>query len=155
MPLLAKIQSGGQTGADRAALDWAIEHHIAHGGWCPKSRRAEDGPLDARYQLNETPSANYLQRTEWNIRDSDGTMVFSIAEHLTGGSLKTLELAIKHRKPHLHLSAASKASAASELKQWIQQNHIRVLNLAGPRASKEPKVADFVIATLDAALTPP
>lgn len=155
MPLLAKIQSGGQTGADRAALDWAIEHHIAHGGWCPKSRRAEDGPLDARYQLNETPSANYLQRTEWNVRDSDGTVVFSIAEHLTGGSLKTLELAIKHRKPHLHLSAASKASAASELKQWIQQNHIRVLNLAGPRASKEPKVADFVIATLDAALTPP
>ena len=155
MALLARIQSGGQTGADRAALDWAIEHHIPHSGWCPKGRRTEDEPLDARYQLNETPRPSYLQRTEWNVRDSDGTVVFSIGEHLTGGSLKTLELAIKHRKPHLHLSAASKANAASELKKWIQQNHIRVLNVAGPRASKEPKVADFVIATLDAALTPP
>jgi hypothetical protein len=155
MEVLARIQSGGQTGADRAALDWAIKHHIPHGGWCPKGRRAEDGPLDACYQLKETPSANYLQRTEWNVRDSGGTVVFSIGEHLTGGSLKTMELAIKHRKPHLHLSAASKDHAASELIQWIQQNNIRVLNVAGPRASKEPKVAEFVIAVLDAALTPP
>jgi hypothetical protein len=154
MALLTAIQSGGQTGTDRAALDWAIKHHIPQGGWCPKGRRAEDGALDGRYQLQETPSANYLQRTEWNVRDSDGTVVFSIGEHLTGGSLRTLELAIKHRKPHLHLSAASKANASSELKQWIQQNNIRVLNVAGPRASKEPKVAEFVIAVLDAALRP-
>ena len=78
-------------------------------------------------------------------------MIFSLAEHLTGGSLKTLELAIKHRKPHLHLSA-SKANAAQELKKWIQQNNIRVLNVAGPRTSKEPEVAAFVISTFDQAL---
>jgi predicted Rossmann fold nucleotide-binding protein DprA/Smf involved in DNA uptake len=148
-----KIVSGGQTGADRAALDWAIKHGIPHGGWCPKGRRAEDGPIDAKYQLQETPSPNYPQRTEWNVRDSDGTVVFSIGERLSGGPLKTLEFAIKHRKPHLHLPA-SKDNAASELKKWMQQNNIRVLNIAGPRASKEPEVAAFVITTLDSALKP-
>ena len=147
-----KIISGGQAGANRAALDWAIKHGISHGGWCPKGRKSEDGPIDAKYQLLETPSGNYLQRTEWNARDSDGTVIFSIGEHLTGGSLKTVAFAIKHRKPHLHLSAARKDNAAQELKKWMQQNHIRVLNVAGPRASKEPEVAGFVISTLDQAL---
>ena len=139
-----KIISGGQTGADRSALDWAIENGIPHGGWCPKGRRAEDGPIDARYQLKETPSSDPVQRTEWNVVDSDGTVIFSIGERLSEGSLKTLEFAVKHRKPHLHLSAASKESAATELKKWIEQNNIRVLNVAGPRASKEPEVAGFV-----------
>jgi len=58
-----KIVSGGQTGADRAGLDWAINNSISHGGWCPKGRKAEDGPIDGRYQLQETPSSNYSQRT--------------------------------------------------------------------------------------------
>ena len=74
-----KIISGGQTGADRAALEFAIKQGIPHGGWCPKGRRSEDGQIDAKYQLQETPSSNYLQRTEWNVRDSDGTVIFSIA----------------------------------------------------------------------------
>ncbi len=63
-----KIVSGGQTGADRAALDFAIAHGIPQGGWCPKGRKAEDGPIPDRYQLKETPSDNYAQRTEWNVR---------------------------------------------------------------------------------------
>lgn len=94
-----KIVSGGQTGADRAGLDWAIKHGIPYGGWCCKGRRSEDGSIPSQYQLQETPSTNYLQRTEWNVRDSDGTVIFSLAERLSGGSLKTLEFAIKHRKP--------------------------------------------------------
>ena len=97
--MLQKIISGGQTGVDRAALDFALARGIPHGGWCPKHRRAEDGPIDGRYQLKETPSANYVQRTEWNARDSDGTVVFSIGAILTGGSKKTVELARKHRRP--------------------------------------------------------
>jgi hypothetical protein len=148
-----KIISGGQTGADRAALDWAVENGIPHGGWCPKGRRAEDGPIDSRYQLKETPSSDSVQRTEWNVRDSDGTVIFSIGERLSEGSLATLEFAVKHRKPHLHLSAASKGNAASELRQWIEQNNIRVLNVAGPRASKEPQVAGFVKEVLDKVCT--
>ena len=75
---VTKFVSGGQTGADRAALDWAIEHKFEHGGWCPLGRLAEDGPIDPKYELTETPTAEYAQRTEWNVRDSDGTVIFSI-----------------------------------------------------------------------------
>jgi len=138
-----KVVSGGQTGADRAALDWAIENGIPRGGWCPKGRKAEDSPIDGKYQLKEAPSSDYSQRTEWNVRDSDGTVILSIGEHLTGGSANTLEFAIKHRKPHLHLSATSRNNAASELKKWLQQNNIRVLNIAGPRVSKESEIAQL------------
>jgi hypothetical protein len=131
-------------------LDFAIEHGIPHGGWCPKGRRAEDGPLNGRYQLKETPSSNYLQRTEWNARDSDGTVVFSIAGVLTGGSKKTVELARKHGRPGLHLSKAGGASAAqAALRRFIAEHGIRVLNVAGPRASKEPEVGAFVREVLE------
>ena len=76
---IEKIVAGGQTGADIAALDFAIERSIPHGGWCPLGRKAEDGTIDPRYTLKETPSSGYVQRTEWNVRDSDGTVGFSIA----------------------------------------------------------------------------
>src|ERR1039457_5001154 len=89
------IRSGGQTGADRAALDWAMKNGVPYVGWCPKGRKAEDGPLDERYQLTETPSSEYVQRTEWNVRDADGTVIFSIAKTLTGGSRLTADYAKK------------------------------------------------------------
>ena len=98
MDAALKIVSGGQTGADRAALDWAIAHGIPHGGWCPRGRKAEDGRIDGRYQLQETPSSSYTLRTERNVHDSDGTVVFSVAAVLTGGSMKTVRLARKHRE---------------------------------------------------------
>jgi Circularly permutated YpsA SLOG family len=83
---IPKIVSGGQTGADRAALDWALSRRIECGGWCPKGLKAEDGEIAKRYPLIETPSAAYLQRTEWNVRDTGGTVIFSIGKELTGGS---------------------------------------------------------------------
>jgi hypothetical protein len=106
MKPFSKIVSGVQTGADRAALDWALAPGVPCGGWCPKDRKAEDGPIDARYPLKETSSASYIQRTEWNVRDSDATILFSIEPTLTGGSLRTMEFARKHRRVHLHLCAA-------------------------------------------------
>jgi hypothetical protein len=142
------IVSGGQTGADRAALDWAIEHGIRHGGWCPKGRRAEDGPIDARYPLKETPSPDSIQRTEWNARDSDGTVVFSIEEVLTGGCKETVEFAQKHGKPVLHLIRNGPASPELALRRFIQDHGIKVLNVAGPRASNEPEVGVFVLEVL-------
>ena len=145
--------SGGQTGADRAALDFAIAHGIQHSGWCPKGRKAEDGPIGNRYQLRETPSSNYVQRTEWNVRDSDGTVVFSIEPVLTGGSKKTVELGRQYGKPCLHVSAQDGRDKAQEqLRDFIRQHAIHVLNVAGPRASKEPDVGAFVAETLGLAL---
>src|SRR4029077_925972 len=98
-----KIVSGGQTGADRAALDWAIARGIPHGGWCPKGRRAEDGIIAPSYKLHKTPSIHYVERTEWNVRDSDGTIIFTVRTTLSGGSLKTAEFARKYGRPWLHV----------------------------------------------------
>jgi len=146
---LSKIVSGGQTGADRMALDWAIWHDIPHGGWCPKGRKAEDGPIADQYALMETPSATYLQRTEWNVRDSDGTVIFTLSGKLTGGSKRTVAFAEKHNKPWLHLPSCGSYAPAVELSRFISGNKIHVLNVAGTRASKEPEVAAFVKKVLE------
>jgi hypothetical protein len=150
--VLQKIISGGQTGADRAALDFAIAHHIPHGGWCPCKRLAEDGAIGAHYQLNETPDSGYAQRTEWNVRDSDGTVIFSIAATLTGGSGHTAEVARQDRKPCLHLSRDRDGEAAArKLLDFVTRHKIKVLNVAGPRESEEPAVADFAREILEQA----
>jgi hypothetical protein len=128
--------SGGQTGADRAALDWALKRGLAYGGWCPKGRKAEDGVIDAQYPLRESSSGSYLQRTEWNVRDSDGTVVFSLAPQLAGGSLKTVEFARKHNRPLIHVSAVD-PDPAGRLQRFLEDNVIDTLNIAGPRKSKE------------------
>ena len=104
-----KIISGGQTGADRAALDVAIELGVPHGGWIPKGRLTEEGSLPAKYQLKEMPTASYPKRTEQNILDSDGTLIVSHG-NLAGGSALTRKLAKKHQRPWLHIDPR-KASA--------------------------------------------
>jgi hypothetical protein len=145
-----KIVSGGQTGADRAALDWALAHHLPHGGWCPKGRWAEDGPLKRRYLLQETPSSNPAQRTEWNVRDSDGTVIFSNRTTLSGGSRLTAKFARDYQKPWLHLHSHS-SNPATALKKFIRHHKIKLLNIAGPRASQAPQVGEFVKMILDQA----
>ena len=145
-----KIISGGQTGADRAALDWAIDNGIPHGGWCPAGRLAEDGVIDSKYNLRETSKADYLQRTEWNVRDSDATVIFSIKADLMGGSLATQKLADKHLKASLHLtSLQSPVENATQLRGFIRKHEIKVLNIAGPRASGEPELRPLVQTVLD------
>ena len=84
-------------------LDWAIWHDIPHGGWCPRFRKAEDGKIPDQYKLTETPKSDYVQRTEWNVRDSDGTLIFSLSDKLSRGSAKTAFLCEKHGKPFLHV----------------------------------------------------
>ena len=151
--LLSKIVSGGQTGADRAALDWAIGSGIPHGGWCPKGRKAEDGALDPRYGLTETPSEDYSQRTEWNVRDSDGTAVFSVRRELRGGSLLTVELAALYNKAVIHLRQEDeRTNHARELRSFIKEFGISILNIAGPRESEEPGIYQFVSRILEHAL---
>ena len=100
--MLTKIISGGQTGADQAALDIAIKLNIPHGCWIPKGRLTENGPLPGKYQLQEMPSGSYPKRTEQNVIDSDGTVIFSQGK-LTGGSALTGKTAEKHARPWLHL----------------------------------------------------
>lgn len=150
---IIKIISGGQTGADRAGLDVAIALNIAHGGWCPKGRRALDGALDSKYLLDETPSKDYPQRTEWNARDSDGTIIFTISSLLSGGSLKTRTLAEKHKNPVLHI-CQSTPEPAKRVREFIELHSINTLNVAGSRESKEPGVYKWTEEILKAALAP-
>jgi hypothetical protein len=127
-----------------------LSRGIECGGWCPKGRKAEDGRIAAKYPLIETPSANYVQRTEWNVRDTGGTVILSIEHELTGGSRKTAEFAVKHNKPCLHLYPGHE-NAAQALRDFVADNEIAALNVAGPRASKEPQVGKFVNEILEAA----
>ncbi len=148
------IVSGGQTGADRAALDFAIEHDIPHDGWCPRGRPAEDGTIPRVYELEETRSRKYSQRTEWNVRDSDATVVFSVAPNPAGGTALTLAVARRLEKPYLHLcrETSNVAESAARLIAFIAEHQVARLNIAGPRASQEPDVAAFVRDVLQAAL---
>jgi hypothetical protein len=139
--MIVKIISGGQSGVDRAALDVAIRLAIPHGGWVPKGRLAEDGPLADTYHLRETPTAVYAERTEKNVMDSDGTLIISRGA-LTGGSDYTREMALKQGRPWLHVDLEVTAAfrAALTISEWISKNDIHVLNVAGPRASKDPNI---------------
>jgi len=150
-----KIVSGGQTGADRAALDFAIANDLPHGGWCPRGRKAEDGEIPPFYKLQETVSEEYIVRTERNIHDSDGTVIFTISGALSGGCRDTAALATRLKKPWMHISQVEAVDPAQELQLFLKAHAIKVLNVAGSRASKEPRIADFVRQVLTRVFGPP
>jgi hypothetical protein len=143
--MIKKIISGGQTGADRAALDVAIKLGIPHGGWIPKGRITEEDPLSDKYQLQEMPTGSYPKRTEQNVIDSDGTLIISHGS-LTGGSAYTRKMAMKHSKPwfHVDLDKTPTFHAGILIEDWITKNGIETLNVAGPRASKDPQIYGLV-----------
>ena len=135
----ARIISGGQTGVDRAALDVAIELGIPHGGWCPKGRRAEDGTIPARYRLDATETSDYAFRTERNVLDSDGTLIF-YRTVLRGGTALTAQLAQQHGKP-CFLFDIDQPEEPETVWRWLRENTVRTLNVAGPRESQNPGIA--------------
>lgn len=151
--LVARIVSGGQTGADRAALDWARSRGVDHGGWCPKGRLAADGPLPAHYELFETESAGYRQRTKLNVRDSDASLIFNIGE-LDGGTLQTMRFAQTLSKPHMvvQLDEPSREDAVARVRAWLTEGTFAALNVAGPREEKRPGIYATVTSVLDRCL---
>lgn len=150
--MVRKIVSGGQTGADRAALDFAMEWNIPHGGWIPKGRTAEDGVLPEKYRLREMNSADYARRTEQNVIDSDATLIFSHGR-LTGGSLLTQKMALKHGRPclHINLLETNAFSATQSVHAWIKEKGVDVLNVAGPRESQDKRIYRATFNILEAA----
>jgi hypothetical protein len=133
-----RIVSGGQTGVDRAALDAAVECGLQSGGWCPRSRIAEDGTIPAQYLLRETPSDRYRQRTGWNVRDSDATLILVRCFPLRGGTLLTRNIAEQLQRP-VFICLLQETSPETVL-QWIKETGVEVLNVAGPRESSEPGI---------------
>jgi len=154
--MIKKIVSGGQTGADRAALDVAVEYGIPHGGWIPRGRKTEDGRLSEKYHLKEIQSISYPRRTELNVIDSDGTLIISHG-NLSGGSAYTLEMAKKHKRPcvHIDLNEISEYKAVEIIKYWTDVKGIETLNVAGARASEDPEIYEVTKNLLKSVLYPP
>ncbi|CAF1517121.1 unnamed protein product [Adineta steineri] len=144
--MLKKIVSGGQTGVDRSALDAAIQVNYEYGGWCPRGRRAEDGIIDSiKYaNLQETSTDHYPQRTEFNVRDSDGTLIILLdSENTMGrGTKLTVNIAKKRGKPLLIVCLNEEDNSINQAKviEWLSTNKIEILNVAGPRESTTPGV---------------
>ena len=136
--MIEKIVSGGQTGVDRGALDAALELGVPCGGWCPAGRRAEDGVIPDHYPLQETASRNYNKRTTLNARDSDATLILNQGE-LEGGTAYTLEVIKRLNKPCLVIDPEDPV-AYGEIRAWLEQSDVKVLNVAGPRESKRPSI---------------
>jgi hypothetical protein len=139
--MLEKIISGGQTGVDRAALDAALEKGFPCGGWCPAGRKSEDKRIPPRYPLIETRSEKYEPRTEKNVLDSDGTLIITAGKP-EGGTLLTVQLARKHERPCFLADVDREASSEiiPRILEWLRVENIEILNVAGPRASKNPDI---------------
>jgi hypothetical protein len=134
-----QIISGGQTGVDRGALDAALEAGAACGGWCPAGRRAEDGVIDARYPLTPLAAREYAARTRRNVEDSDATLVICYGAP-EGGTALTLGWCRRLGRPHVLIDAArlDAQAALAMLREFVRERRITRLNVAGPRASKQP-----------------
>ncbi len=142
--MLKQIISGGQTGADRAALDAALNCQLPHGGCCPQGRLAEDGAIPAHYQLREI-DGSYRARNKQNVANADGSAIF-YQRYLSGGTEQTLAFCLQSKKPYklIDIDNLTPALAAEALSRFITDYQITVLNVAGPRHSRCPVMYDFV-----------
>lgn len=133
-----KIISGGQSGVDRSALDFAIQHTIPHSGWCPRNRWAEDGQIPAIYNLTETLEDNPEFRTLKNVISSDASLIIfkGVKDE---GSLKTIEFCKQQHKLFFEFDFSKKVDK-KEFNDWLSLNQIRILNIAGPRESNSPGI---------------
>ena len=140
-----KIISGGQSGVDRAALDFALQYEISCGGWCPKGRLAEDGVIDQNYPLKEAPDSSYFTRTNLNVRDSDGTLIL-YQRKMDEGTKLTHELAEQLDKPIVLIELTNNHDInIQKARFWITSNQIKILNIAGPRESNCKGIYDKAI----------
>lgn len=156
-----KIVSGGQTGVDRTALRVAISLGIQHGGWCPPGRESEDGPIDKKFNLKETPKERSDKaqevprslRTEWNVRDSDGTLILTTERApYDPGTEWTIKAAGLYDKPMLIINPKDKESA-NQVSLWLKENQIKTLNVAGPTEKSIPGIGEMIFVFLQSVLT--
>ncbi|MCI0641796.1 MAG: putative molybdenum carrier protein [Gemmataceae bacterium] len=150
-PRSIKIISGGQTGVDRAALDAALELGLECGGFCPKGRRAENGPIPKRYKLEETATEHYPERTKANVLAADATLILT-RDKPDGGTALTLRLAKKHKKPVKTVNLM-RPLPPQAVRRWIADKGVSILNIAGPRESTQRGIHNQALKFLKLVLT--
>lgn len=147
---LTMLISGGQTGVDRAALDFALARGIACSGWCPKGRRAEDGEIPARYPLREANTELYQQRTRLNVKDSDATLIITDGKRSRGTEL-TMKCAGLYAKPVMVAEKADRKTI-EQLTTWLNRVSPQILNVAGPRGSESSAIYQLTQKILEKSL---
>ena len=148
--VLKKIITGGQAGVDRGALDAALESGFPCGGWCPEGRKAEDGKIPGQYPVQELKGAGYKERTLKNVMESDGTVIIYF-DFPSGGTEATILFCIREKTPYLLIDGneMSSSRASERLIEFIEINHIAILNVAGPRASQNAAAYEYTKNTLN------
>jgi len=151
--MLKKIISGGQVGADQAALDAAIKYNFPHGGWIQKGRKTQSGTLPDKYHLKEMFVSGFKERIEENVIKSDGTVIISHG-NLTGGADYSQKMTEKHNRPCLHidLSRTPAFMASSEINTWIIENDIEIMNVTGSRASEDSDIYKDTVYIIEGAI---
>jgi hypothetical protein len=147
MLMIGKVISGGQTGADRGAIEAALKAGFAYGGLVPKGRLAEDGCVPAKFTaMEEADTEDYRFRTRWNAEHSDATLILAFSDQLEGGTQRTRQYCMNVRKPVFVDNPAEPKMDGDQLAvfKWLAKVSKKiggrpiVLNVAGPRESKEP-----------------
>jgi hypothetical protein len=149
-----KIISGGQTGVDRAALDVALKHGIACGGWVPAGRLDEFGRIPDRYPVRQLDHGGFAERTLQNIKHSDGSVIIYCGAP-AGGTRQTIQFCIAQKCPHLLLDAADIPAerAAAVIAEFVRQQSIATLNVAGPRQTEWTGGYGYAFRALDVFLS--
>ncbi|CUJ91067.1 Putative molybdenum carrier [Ruegeria denitrificans] len=145
-----KIVSGGQTGVDMAALEFARQNGLPYGGWVPKGRMNEDGRIPSQFKsLTETASEDVAERTRCNVLSSDATLIF-VDGSFSPGTQQTIVFANEAERPHLVIDVRMGiATSSARTREWLKANPVSVLNIAGPRASEAPQIGAQVREILD------
>jgi hypothetical protein len=151
--IVSRIVSAGQTGADRGALDWAMEHGIPHGGYGLENSLVEDGEIPERYRLTtEFRDSDSVTGAERNVEESDGTIIFTMDGALSGGALMTEDCTRKYGKPFLHVWARAPLHfTIPAVQSFVADHRIVSLNVAGSRRSRDVRIGPFVGKVFDAA----
>ena len=151
--LPTKIISGGQTGVDRAALDFALKNGLECGGWCPPGRESESGRIPDTYPLEEVEVPGYDERTRRNILDSDATLIITAGGRMEQGTRLTIEWAKRYKRPFFHLDLEDRSelneTPLANVRAWLLSAGIKVLNVAGNRESTSPGIGKYTILVLE------
>jgi hypothetical protein len=148
-----KIISGGQTGADQGALDFAMKHGWPCGGWCPPGRRCESGRIPDRYPVREVEAGDYNERTRRNVKDADATLVITLRGFMEEGTALTLSWCDDYGRPAFHFDISPpgliREEGLDDLRNWLDKYKIDTLNVAGNRESNSPGIQSQTLTLLE------